>query len=279
MPYLVDQSGIQILLEMHTDEQVEIHNRGKPNFAGSDTDTGSYMDPLELQEMVSRHSVLVEEGLPLSENGFCAHGEIVVNHDPRRMMATMGVDIASDGDADRFRTGGGGYLRLPIGGLGRAARAEGEDLIGEPIDPQRGQLEADNGKTVVARTNAGAESVAPEEMGSDAGDAASNGEPLTGERSEWRKKNQISEGGKGAMDAISPQYPATTAGALDGRTTAVEVGDIRKEALISEDDMPQSGMSIAISVLSVETSVLEDMQQEHIPTLKLTSEGRDQCAM
>ena len=121
--------------------------------------------PLELQEMPNRHRGIAGGGDLLSENEFRPHGNIIVYRDDRRMMATMGVDIASDSETDRSFTGGGGRRHLPIWRLGRVACRECEDLICEPIGPQGGNLEADSGKKVVARCTTGAGSVAPEGLG------------------------------------------------------------------------------------------------------------------
>ena len=212
MPNLADPSEIQSLLGMHTDEKVEIHNGCKPNFSGSEAAAISYFPPLGIQEMANLHSILAGEGFHISENEFSSQENVIVNRGIRRMMEKADIDIAIDIGLGRYRTGGGGSRRLPIGRLGRITRRGGEDLIGDPIDPKRGHLVPENGKPVVERNITCAGSAAPEEMGGDTGAATENGDSLAGERGEWRKKDQRSGEKRG----------------LDGRTTAVEVGDSRE---------------------------------------------------
>ena len=112
---------------------------------------------------------------------------------------------------DRYRTGGGARYQ-PSSRWQPVRRQQEGDLIGDPIDPKRGHLVPENGKPVVERNITCAGSAAPEEMGGDTGAATENGDSLAGERGEWRKKDQRSGEKRG----------------LDGRTTAVEVGDSRE---------------------------------------------------
>ena len=194
-PHLVDPSEIQSLLEMHTGEQAEIHNGGTPDYTGVEKTQFRIWALWGAQEMANRHSMLVEEGSPLSENESPPHVDIIVNHDRRRMMEMAEVDSASDNESDLYRAGG--YRRLPIGRLGRIDRREIEDLTGDQIDPKPGQLEAGNSKTGIARHTATAGSAAPEEQRIDTRDATENGVSREGKMSERRKTYHRSGGKKG----------------------------------------------------------------------------------
>ena len=149
-PYLIGPSGIQSVSGERHGKMGQIKHGAAARSAVSDTDTNPWVNPTEIQEMVTIH-MLMEEGWlpsdsePISQENMIIHGS-----------KGMGEDIAecSSGDAspERYRASDGAFYQ-PTRRWSPPRRRGSGDLIGEPIDPHRGQSGNESPRTVGGAAN------------------------------------------------------------------------------------------------------------------------------
>ena len=149
MPYLVDPDEIQSIIDDHTIETERPLPIRRVSPIQSDTDTASWANPTEIQEMIARHDILIEEGLLPNDDEPYWPQVMEDNESQTSGNAGYGSDDRED-SVGKHRAGGGACYR-PERRWQPVARRCHEGLIGETIDPQRGQPSDDIPKEVVTR--------------------------------------------------------------------------------------------------------------------------------
>ena len=224
MPYLVDPDEIQSIADGRTIETERTPPSRRLRSIQSDTDTSSWADPTEIQEMIARHDSLIEEGW-LANDDEPYWQQVMEDHESQTAeKAGAGSDDRED-SADTHRTGGGAFYQ-PARRWKPVARRGREGLIGEPIDPQRGQSIGDIPKEVVT-----IKADTPEE--SENTDRDKSGHEVAGVDASESDKSDCTE-------------------------------DINAEQ--GDDETQRSRMSISLSVSEVETSVLDGPQLDEMIT-------------
>ena len=138
MPYLIRPEELQSIIEDHEVETEMSHTCRRLSSVPSDTDAASWVSPAEIQDMISRHDMLIDEGW-LSIDGDVG-GQRTVSNSGSELLYDEGLGEIEEEErgTDLYRTGGGGRYQ-PSRRWQPVRRQKEGDLIGEPIDPQRGE--------------------------------------------------------------------------------------------------------------------------------------------